>query len=82
LESVDIIFAEVMGLLRELSEFQDESSKEAHKVHVYDNQNAGYALWTKANTDANNYACFVTNLAEKYGLKVMEFKDYLIIYST
>jgi hypothetical protein len=77
-----INFIEMIGLLRELSVFQAEGLKEAPKVYVYDNQNAGYALWTKANADDNNYVYFVTDLAEKRGLKIREFKNYLIIYST
>jgi hypothetical protein len=80
--SVAINFAEMIVLLRELSAFRAKSSKETPIVHVYDNQSAGYTLWTEANADDTNYACFITDLAEKRGLKVREFKNYLIIYST
>ncbi len=76
-----INFVEMIGLLRELSAFQAESSKEAPTVNIYGNQK-GYTLWTKANADDNQYVYFVTDLAEKRGLKVKEFKNYFIIYST
>jgi hypothetical protein len=53
----------------------------APKVHVYDDQNAGYVLWTKAAADDANYARFIKELAEKHKLRVTEFRDYLILSS-
>jgi hypothetical protein len=79
---IHINFVEMIGLLRELSAFQAKGSKETPKVHIYDNRNAGYTLWTKVNTDDNRYNCFVTDLAEKHGLRVKKFENYLIMFST
>lgn len=72
----------MIGLLTELSAFQAKGSKETPKLCIYGNRNADYALWTKANANYNKYTCFVTDLAEKQRLKVREFKNYLVIYST
>jgi len=74
-------FEEAMDLLKEISSVQVKGLEEAPKVHVYDNQNAGYVLWTKAAADDANYARFIKELAEKRKLRVTEFRDYLIIYS-
>ena len=73
-------FEEVLNLLRLFSSarFKDVG---APKVHVYDNQTAGYVLWTKANSDVVDYDLFVKDLAEKQGFKVKEFNDYLIVCS-
>lgn len=71
-----------MSLLREFSAFNTEVSSKTPKIQVNNNQSADYTLWIKA-TDADaKYTYFITDLAEKRGLKVREFKNYLIIYST
>jgi hypothetical protein len=74
-------FEEAMDLLKELSSVQIKGLEGAPKVHVYDNQNAGYVLWTKGATDDENYARFIKKFAEKRKLRVTEFRDYLVIYS-
>ena len=79
---IHINFVEMIDLFRELSAFQAKGLGETPKVYIYDNQNAGYTLWTKANADDNRYARFVTDLAEKHGLRVKEYENYLIICST
>jgi hypothetical protein len=56
-------------------------SAEVPKVHVYDNQNAGYVLWTKASSDVVDYEFIIRDLAERRGFKIREFKGYLLIYS-
>jgi hypothetical protein len=74
-------FEEAMDLLKELSSVQVKGVEVAPKVHVYDDQNAGYVLWTKAAADDANYARFIKELAEKHKLRVTEFRDYLILSS-
>jgi hypothetical protein len=74
-------FEEVMNLLKAFSSARFKSSVEVPKVHVYDNQTAGYVLWTKPNSDVVDYDLFVKDLAEKRGFKVRRFNDYLIVYS-
>jgi hypothetical protein len=78
---VSMNFEEVMNLLRTFSSARFKDSAEVPKVHVYDNQTAGYVLWTKANSDIADYDFFVRDLAEKQGFKVREYNGYLIIYS-
>ena len=79
---VSLDFEEVMALLWAFLSVRLRGSAAAPKVHVYDNQNAGYVLWTKANADFPYYDLFARDPAEKRGLKVREFRDYLIISSS
>jgi hypothetical protein len=74
-------FEEAMDLLKELSSVQVRGLEVAPKYRVYDNQNAGYVLWTKAAADDADYARFIKEIAEKRKLRVTEFRDYLIISS-
>ena len=74
-------FVEVMELLRAVSAFHVKAPEERPKFHVYDNQNEGYVICTKASSVNKECLSFLKDIAEKRELGIREFEGFLIIHT-